>query len=143
MENIPMNDIVRRQPQPDLDQELSKLARTVERSEPQTNEHPALQACKKAAAMVRGVHERHAAEGETLAMHLEKIGEEFAEMCRQAADQIRKQRILPAEQAAKIADDLVHIGSTEAERQATVARGLTAARDAILGIDQTKKAPAD
>jgi uncharacterized coiled-coil DUF342 family protein len=120
---------------PSVEEGIAELARTVERHEVDEKQHPALAACKRAADMVRGVHERHSAEGETMAQHLEKIGEEFAAMCKEAADQIRKQRILPAEMADRIAENLLEIGHQEAERQATVARGLTAARDAILGID--------
>lgn len=123
------------QPSRSIEEEIGQLARTVERHELDEKEHPALAACKRAADMVRGVHERHAAEGETMALHLEKIGEEFAAMCKDAADQIRKQRILPAEMADRIAENLLEIGQQESQRQATVARGLTTARDAILGID--------
>jgi len=124
-------------PPPSVEEELGQLVRTIERTnEPDANQHPALIACQKAAEMVRGVHERHAAEGETLAQHLEQIGEQFMQMCKQAADQVRQQRILPQEMATKMADDLVRVGQLEASRQARVAHGLTAARDAILGIDE-------
>jgi hypothetical protein len=125
-------------PPPSIEEEIGHLARNVERSDTAQKEHPALAACKRAADMVRGVHERHQAEGETMAQHLEKIGEEFAAMCKDAANQIRAQRILPSEMADRIAENLLQIGHQEAERQATVARGLTTARDAILSIDGNK-----
>jgi len=127
-------------PQPNFEEEIGALARSVDRAHPDEKEHPALIACRKAADMVRGVHERHAAEGETLAKHLEQIGETFMEMCKEAANQIRQQRILPLEMSNKMADELVEMGRTEAERQARVSQGLTAARDALLGIDGDKKA---
>jgi len=130
-----------------VEQEISQLARNVERkgngatasaadSEPV---HPALIACQKAAEMVRNVHERHTAEGETMAQHLEQIGKSFMEMCQDAANQIREQRILPKEMAAKIADELLGIGQQEAERQSAVAHGLRSARDALVGIEQHNK----
>jgi len=123
-----------------LERELNKLTQQVERGQAvQADEHPALIACRKAADMVRGVHERHASEGETLAMHIEKIGETFHEMCKEAANQIRSQRVLPQEMANKMADELVEMGRMEAERQGRVSRGLTAARDALLGIDEQKQ----
>jgi len=125
-----------------MEEELSEMTKAVERERtelvPAVEEHPALIACRKAAEMVRKVHERHSAEGETLAQHLEQIGEKFLELCKEAANQIRQQHILPKEMAGKMADELVDIGQKEAKRQAIVSRGLTAARDAILGIDNSK-----
>jgi hypothetical protein len=125
-------------PPTSFEDEIGELARSVDRAHPPTttSEHPALIACRKAAEMVRGVHERHAAEGETLALHLEQIGETFMQMCKEAAGQIRQQRILPKEMSDKIADDVLRIGEMEAERQAVVSRGLKAASEAILGIDK-------
>src|SRR5262252_2070716 len=87
-----------------LEQEIAQLARDIDRMPAPKDEakpkHPALIACEKAAEMVRSVHERHAAEGETLAQHLEQIGETFSQMCKEAANQVRQQRILPGEMAA-------------------------------------------
>jgi hypothetical protein len=126
-------------PQPDIEKEIADLARVAEREPvPQEVKHPALIACEKAAEMVREVHKSHEAEGETLAQHLEHIGETFASMCKEAANEVRKQRILPGEMASKMADELIEIGNLEFERQTRVARGLTAARDAILGIEQKR-----
>jgi len=118
-----------------IEDELATLTRSVERSTVPADQHPALAACKKAADMVRSVHVAHSEQGETLAKHLEHIGETFMGMCKEAADKIREQRILPEEMSAKMADELEEMGRTEAERQGRVKRGLTAARDAILGID--------
>jgi|SRR5215831_5332230 len=118
-----------------IEEELSKLTRTVERTSIDESEHPALAACKKAADMVRNVHKAHAEQGETMAKHLEQIGQTFMDMCKEAADKIREQRILPEEMSNKMADELEHMGKTEAERQTRVKHGLTAARDAIVGID--------
>jgi len=130
-----------------LERELGKLARSTEPERGASPEafakterkHPALVACEKAAEMVRGLHQRHEAEGETLAQHLEQIGQDVLDMCKEAAAQVRAQRIMPKEMADKIADDLINIGQTESARQAVVAKGLTAARDAIIGIDQAPK----
>lgn len=122
---------------PNIDREIGELASSVERKgNPPKDAHPALVACAKAAEMVRGVHAAHTAEGETLAQHLESIGEAFLQQCKEAAATVREQRVLPAEMAEKMADDLMRIGEMEAQRQAKVASGLTAARDALLGIDQ-------
>jgi len=123
-----------------FEEELGQLARSVERApESEVPEHPAMIACKRAAEMVRGVHERHASEGETFAQHIEHIGETFMKMCKQMADDVRNQRILPEEMSVKMADELIQMGQMEAERQARVSRGLIAARDALLGIDQGAK----
>lgn len=124
-------------PQPrNIEEELGDLTRTIERRpELDPTEHPALAACRKAADMVRKVHEAHAGESETLAKHIEQIGETVLEFCKDAANKIRQQRIMPEEMANKTADELMLMGKEEAERQAKVARGLTAARDAIVGID--------
>jgi hypothetical protein len=122
------------QPQ-NIEDELKAAVSTIERTEADLKEHPALAACRKAADMVRKIHEAHAGESETLAKHIEQIGETFLDFCKDAADKVRKQRIMPEEMANKTADELMLMGREESERQARVARGLTAARDAIIGID--------
>jgi hypothetical protein len=120
-------------PQP---RSFDELAREVDRAHPiDETEHPALIACKKAADMVRSVVKAHSEQGETLAKHIEHIGETFMGLCKEAADRIRAERILPEEMSNKTADELEHMGRTEAKRQARVKHGLTAARDAIIGID--------
>jgi hypothetical protein len=93
-----------------------------------------LAACEKAAAMVRGVHETYAAEGETLAQHLETKGKEFMELFAEAAKAVRELRIVPKESAEATANDLVDIGRMEQERHAIVSKGLMDARQALLGI---------
>jgi len=118
-----------------IEDEIKAVVGTVERTEEDMKEHPALAACRKAADMVRKIHEAHVGESETLAKHIEQIGETFLDFCKDAADKIRKQRIMPEEMANKTADELMLMGREESERQARVARGLTAARDAIVGID--------
>jgi len=130
-------------PQPQLPQartieeELSEVTRAIERSgdEQLEKEHPALAACRRAAEQIRKVHEAHAGESETLAGHIEQIGQTIMDFCKEAANKIRQQRIMPEEMAAKTADELINMGREESLRQARVARGLTAARDAIIGID--------
>jgi hypothetical protein len=124
-----------------FEDEIGELARQAQRG-PVANEkeHPALVACRKAAEMVRGLQERHTAEGETLARQLEQIGEDVLQMCKEAATKVREQRILPKEMSDQIADNLEHIGEIETARQTKVAAGLTAARDAIVGIDAAKDA---
>ena len=118
-----------------IEDELATLTRSVERSTVPADQHPALAACKKAADMVRSVHVAHSEQGETLAKHLEHIGETFMGMCKEAADRIRAERVVPQEMSKKMADELEDMGKAEAERQARVKYGLIAARDAILGID--------
>src|SRR5262252_5552446 len=120
-----------------IEEELSKLTRSVERTSINESEHPALVACRKAAEMVRNVHKAHSEQSETLAQHILEIGKTFLAMCEEAANKIREQRILPEEMSAKTADELEQMGQLEAERQARVKRGLTAARDAIVGIDSS------
>jgi len=122
----------------DLEEGLGQLARQVQRAPINEKEHPALAACRKAAEMVRGLQERHQAEGETLAVQLEKIGEDVMNMCKEAAAAVRAQRIMPKEMSDQIAGNLEHIGETETARQVKVAAGLTAARDAIIGIDKAE-----
>jgi len=118
-----------------LEDELAKLARETERFPIPADEHPALAACRKAAEMVRGVHKAHAEQSETLAKQIENIGETFLGLCKEAADRIRSDRILPEEMSNKTADELEYLGKMETERQLRVKHGLTAARDAIVGID--------
>jgi len=123
-------------PQPrNIDEELGDLARSVQRTELDPKQHPALAACKKAAEMVRGLQQRHEAEGETLARQLEQIGEDVLQQCKDAAQKIRENRIIPKEMSDSIATNIENIGETETARQIRVAGGLTAARDAIVGID--------
>jgi len=114
---------------------LRKLTSSIEPSKLNPSEHPALAACKKAADMVRSVHLAHAEQSETLAKHIEQIGETFMAMCKETADRIRADRILPEEMSSKMADELLEMGQMETERQTRVSKGLTAARDAIIGID--------
>jgi hypothetical protein len=124
---------------PNIEDEIRAAVRSIERvDQPGGDEHPALVACKKAADMVRNVVKAHSEQGETLAKHIEHIGETFMGMCKEAADRIRAERIMPEEMSNKTADELEHMGRTEAERQARVKAGLTAARDAIVGIDQER-----
>jgi hypothetical protein len=124
-------------PQPrNIEDEIGDLARSIERGPAvPTDEHPALAACRKAAEMVRNVHKAHSEQSETLAQHIEHIGETFLGMCKEAANKIREQRILPEEMSNKTADELELMGKTETERQLRVSSGLKAARDAIVGID--------
>ena len=95
-----------------------------------------MDACDKAAAMVRSVHEMHKAEGETLAQHLEQIGETFMKLCKEAARQVRDVRIMPQEMAESTANDLAELGKREYERFRKVTAGLVEARDALNAIDQ-------
>jgi len=119
-----------------IEDELAELTSTVERSfDLNKQEHPALVACKKAADMVRSVHNAHAEQSETMAKHIEHIGETFMGMCKEFADKIREGRILPEEMSNKTADELEQMGKAETERQLRVSSGLKAARDAIIGID--------
>ena len=120
-----------------LEDEIGDLARTIDRAHPSLDEkeHPALVACRKAAEMVRNVHKAHSEQSETLAQHIEHIGETFLGLCKEAANKIREQRILPEEMSNKTADELEDMGKTETERQQRVSAGLRAARDAIVGID--------
>src|SRR5262245_52437705 len=98
-------------PQPrNIEEELATITRTLTRAEdeePSAPAHPALAACRKADDMVRKVHEAHAGESETLAKHIEQIGQTFMEFCKEAADKIRQQRIMPEEMANKTADELM------------------------------------
>lgn len=122
----------------DINREVTRLSHVAKRGNsgatPTLN--AVLEACKKAAAMIRDIHTTHAAEGETLAKHLEQIGENISAMCREAANQVRELRIMPKEMAESTANDLISIGEMEARRNETVTRGLLAARDAILGINK-------
>jgi len=136
------NETVRRGNGPQLpiprniEDELAELTGKVHRS-PDLNkdEHPALVACKKAADMVRSVHNAHSEQSETMAKHIEHVGETIMGLCKEFADKIREGRILPEEMSNKTADELEEMGKIEMERQLRVSSGLRAARDAIIGID--------
>jgi len=118
-----------------VEHELAKLTRGITPEPVNEKEHPALAACRKAAEMVRNVHKAHSEQSETLAQHIEHIGETFSGLCKEAAERIRNERILPQEMSNKTADELEEMGKLETERQLRVAHGLRAARDAIIGID--------
>jgi hypothetical protein len=96
--------------------------------------HAVLAACEKAAAMVRDVHTTYAAEGETLAQHLENKGQEFLTLFQEAAKNVRELRVIPKESAEATANDLLELGKTEQERHAVVSKGLLDAREALLNI---------
>jgi hypothetical protein len=101
---------------------------------PQPKPLAILEACQKAADIVRSVHASHEAEGEALAKHLEQIGETFLKMCQAAAKQVRDLRIMPKEMADDTARELLQIGEQEERRHDLVTKGLASARDALLGI---------
>jgi hypothetical protein len=92
-------------------------------------------ACKKAADMIRDVHKTHEAEAETLARHMEQIGDNLKNMCDEVAKQIRDARVMPKEMAEETANELLEIGSKEADRHDRVSNGLLAARKAVLDIN--------
>ena len=92
-------------------------------------------ACKKAAEMVRDVHSTYQAEAETLACHMEQIGVNLKQMCDEVAKQIREAHVMPREMAHKTADELLNIGTQEAERHERVSNGLLEARKAVLAIN--------
>lgn len=132
----------------DLEQQIKKTVvtnlRAVERKTiPPPTPKPALtqsqmssvlEACQKAAEIVRNVHANHEAEGESLAKHLEQIGGTFLKMCQESAKQVRDLRIMPKEMAEKTAEELLSLGQQEEERHDKVTKGLISARDALLGI---------
>jgi hypothetical protein len=103
---------------------------------PRTQHSTAIvEACKKAAEMIRDVHKMHAAEAETLARHMEQIGDNLKNMCDEVAKQIRDARVLPEEMAQETAAELLDIGNKEADRHDRVTNGLLAARKAVLDIN--------
>jgi hypothetical protein len=94
-----------------------------------------VEACKKAAEMVRDVHRTYEAEAETLARHIEGIGANIKQMFDELAKTIREAHVMPREMAAKTAEELLDIGSKEAERHDRVSHGLLGARNAVLEIN--------
>jgi argininosuccinate lyase len=137
----------------DLEHELSELTKTPERGgnggrPPATN--AVMTMCLQAADLIRAIPVKEINTGEDVAKQLEEIGEtfakrlnafgvEFRDTCHQAAEELRKLRAVPKEQAEQTADDLIRIGKAEAERHAGVTTGLMDMRgalDRIANIDK-------
>jgi hypothetical protein len=95
-----------------------------------------ISSCKNAAEMIRGIHKAHAEQCETTATHLEKLGEDLTQMCQEAAATVRALTVMPQEMADTTASDLVDLGDRAAKRQAQIVKGLMAAREALLAIDE-------
>ena len=104
---------------------------------PERTEHAnqIVEACRKAAEMVRDVHRTYEAEAETLARHIEGVGANIKQMFDELAKTIREAHVMPREMSAKTSDELLEIGSREAERHDRVSHGLLAARKAVLEIN--------
>jgi hypothetical protein len=119
-----------------LIKEIERISSTVKRgnSGQSSNKNMVLEACGKAADMVRELHKTHEAEGETLAQHLEHIGNTFHDMCKEAARQVRELRIMPKEMAEQTATDLMKLGQDEAKRHETISSALITARNALLSV---------
>jgi hypothetical protein len=99
-----------------------------------------LTACASAAEMIRGIHSAHAEQCETTAQHLEKIGDNISQMCREVAATVRALTVMPQAMADNTATDLLDLGQRAAKRQAQIVEGLMAARKALLAIDAPETA---
>lgn len=103
--------------------------------------HALLEACQKASEIVLEVHANYQTEGEALATHLEKIGDTFQKMCREAAQKVRDLRVMPETMANDTSKELLSLGQQEEERHGNMTRGLTTAREALEAIQKLRQTP--
>jgi hypothetical protein len=139
-----------------LEDELAQLTKKPDRggngSKLPAATNAIMEACLRAADIIRAIPNKELETGEEIAKKLEdlgvtfadrlaKIGDEFRDSCRHAAEALRKLRAIPEDNAAETADELVRIGQSEAERHAGVTAGINDIRGAltrIAGINDNK-----
>jgi hypothetical protein len=87
----------------------------------------------------RNIHDTHAAESETLAQHLETIGESIKSMFKDAAEIVRGHRVITESNAEVLAGDILNIGNDEGNRQNVIVSSLLDARAAVDKISALTK----
>jgi hypothetical protein len=141
-----------------VEQEISKLTQATVVGN--SGKHPVtspvtnaiMDACIKAADMIRGIPEREMREGERAAKELEELGEgfarsltqlgdEFRESCHKAAEELRKLRAVTKEDAEITANKLTEVGSAEAARHANITEGINDMRSALGRIANIDEKP--